>query len=450
MRRPILALLCLALAACPTAPKQAEQDAPGPSAPDSSTKSSAKPSTPELSSLEPAAPKQQPEIVRTDLVAEDLPAIPKLEALAATELGSGQFAFPESTDELAPRAAVSLGEGLLLVGQAYLDRRPGTPPQSWRWAGFVPSGGGEPRSTLHDPGAIRAAIAHEGGALVTGTRGVGFDSRGWFAKVSSDGTITSEAALESPNSTELFAVLPGRGDAELAIVGGYVDAQGWLVSLDSLDLAATPRWEKYIGSYGYTQVRGLVRLDEGQLLAIGVRGQQFGESWAALAPGDGGGTAAGDDVEQIKIEIAGADQNQMLRVIVDVGAAGYLAFGTAKRNHIQAHDQLLAVSFDRKGKLGWSRVVPEVRVTDVVAVRRVDDGATVLVVVPSSDASEAETALALVHTPSDPSKPSRARRLADSEGWTAVGFVDGSPNAELITAQRIESGLEWRRLAVQQ
>src|SRR5690606_30571083 len=128
----------------------------------------------------------------------------------------------------------------------------------------------------------------------------------------------------TPSSTEMFAVIAGQSPAdeagELAILGGYVDAQGWLVSLDS---SWQTRWEKYIGSYGYTQVRALARVDGGELLAIGTRGERFGEAWSARAPADGGESAAATDVTQTKIEIEGADPNRSLRALVDLGEAGF-------------------------------------------------------------------------------------------------------------------------------
>ncbi len=437
MRRPIVALLSLALVACQPAPNRAEgkaNDAAGAAAKPEPTKPESKPRV----SPKPA----EPEIVRKDLVAEELPAIPTLEQLTATELAAGEFTFPEGTNELVARAASSLGDGLLLVGQAYFDRRPGQPSPSWRWAGFAPSSG-EPRSTRYDPGVIRAAIAHDGGGLLTGNRGVGFDARGWFAMVAPDGTIKTETPLDSPNSTEMFDLIPGRGDGELTVVAGYVDAQGWLVSLDA---SGNRRWEKYIGSYGYTQIRALARLDDGDLLAVGSRGQKFAEFWAAVAPGDGGETAAPDDVTQTKIEIAGADQNQMLRALVDLGEGGYVALGTAKRNYLQAHDQLVAVGFDRSGKLGWSRVIAELRVTDVLGARVHDGAAQFLVAVPTSNDPRPPTALALVSVPVDASAPVVARQLSDTEGWTSAGFIEGSAT-DFVAQRPSDAGLEWRRLA---
>ncbi|HLT37608.1 MAG TPA: hypothetical protein VK034_15050, partial [Enhygromyxa sp.] len=353
-----------------------------------------------------------------------------------------ELSFPEGTDELAPRAALALRDGLLLAGQAYHDRRPGTPPQTWRWTGFIATDG-QSRSTLHDVGAIRAGIVHDDSGLLTGTVGTGFDTRGWFAKVSPGGMLTDETTLETPSTTEVFAVIPGRAGDERVVLGGYVDAQGWLTSLD---IDGQRRWEKYIHSYGQTQIRALARLDDGDLLAIGSRGEKFGEGWSALVPGDGGPSAAGDDVTQTKIEIEGADQNRMLRAIVDLGAAGYLALGTARRNYFQAHDQLLALGFDRAGALSWARALDGVRVTDIHGARGHGGAVSVLVSVPLDDSPEPATALALVTVSPDPSAPIVARQLTDTRDWTSAGFIEGSTAVELLGYAPSKAGVAWRRM----
>jgi hypothetical protein len=433
LRRISIALSSLAIFACQAAPEPSK-DAPKPDRPTAET-------TPAME-LQPQ-PAKGPEPIRKDLIAEDLPAPPSLESLDAIALASGELGFPEGTDELAPRTALALGGGLLLAGQAYLDRRPGAPPQSWRWTAFVPQSG-EPRSRLHDPGAIRAGIVHDGAGLLTGTRDLGWEARGWFAKVDADGTITDETALDTPDTTEMFDLVPGRASGELVVLGGYVDAQGYLISLDA---GGQRRWEKYIGSYGYTQVRALARLDAGALLLVGTRAQGFGEAWSAIAPGDGGKDAGPDDVEQTKIEIDGADPNRLVRAIVDLGPTGYVALATAKLNYLQAHDQLLAIGFDRAGAVTWTRVIEGVRVTDILATRAHEGRVRALVSVPLDAGPQPKAALALVTISPDPTTPIVARQLSETSGWTSAGFIEGVAAPELIAYTPSTSGISWRRLS---
>lgn len=446
MRRISIALSSLLLLACPSASKEQPEKSAKQAEPSKPVEAKvAEQPEPEPKPIEPKQPEpKQPEVVRKDLVAEELPPVPTLETIAATELAAGTLACPEGTDELTPRAALELRDGLLLAGQAYLDRRPGSPSQSWRWTGFIPRSG-EARSIHTDPGAIRAGIVQDGQGLLTGTRGIGFDARGWFAKVSADGIVTDETPLETANVTELFDLVPGRGNGELVVLGGYVDAQGWLIALDA---AGQQRWEKYIGSYGNTQVRALVRLGAGELLAVGTRAKGFGEAWSGRAPSDGGKSAAGDDVTQTQIEIEGADPNRMVKAIVELGDAGYLALGTAKLQYLQAHDQLFAVAFDRKGELAWWRVIENVRVTDVLGARVHAGHAQFLVSVPLDDKAQPELALALVTVPADATAPVIARAVADSTGWSSAGLVEGSAALELVGHKRSADGIAWRRLSI--
>lgn len=431
MRRTFIAL-SLAAFACQAAPQRSDD---------------ASKSRPAAENHEPAerdrtasAGTKKVPFVRKDLFAEDLPPVPTLEQTDFEALASGELGFPEGTDELAPRAALALSGGLLLAGQAYLDRQPGAPPQSWRWTGFVPTEG-EARSTLHDHGAIRAGIVHDGVGLLTGTRGTGWETRGWFAKVTADGTVIDEVALDTPNTTEMFDLVPGRTKGERVVLGGYVDAQGYLISLDA---AGQRRWEKYIGSYGYTQVRALARLDGGELLTVGTRAEAFGEAWSAIAPGDGGKSAAPDDVVQTKLEIDGADPNRMLRVIVDLGPDGYVALGTAKRNHLQAHDQLLAIGFDRAGTMTWAHVVESARVTDILGAHAHLGIVHVIISVPLDDSPQPATALALFHLVT--SGTEWTVQLADTGGWTSAGFIEGSTGIELLAYTPSKTGIRWQRL----
>lgn len=436
MRRTLIApLLGLAVLACKPASNDAparSNDAPQPEAPEPERN----PADIEL------VPPKKANYIREDLLGKDLPPAPKLESMPATVLASGELPFPEGTDELAPRVALALGDGLLLAGQAYLDRRPGTPPQTWRWTGFIPTDG-EPRSTLFEQGAIRAGIADEQGGLLTGTRGVGFPVRGWFGRVDDAGEMVQEIALETPNSTEMFDLVPGVNDGEQVVLAGYVDAQGWLISLD---IAGRKRWEKYIGSHGSTQVRAIEWLHRGDLLVVGSRAQKFGEAWFAVAPGDGGPSAAPDDVTQAQAEPDGADPNRMLRAIVRLGDSGFLAFGTARRNHLQAHDQLLAIGLDANGVQLWARVLDGVRVTDIHGARAHDGQAQVLVSVPLDDTQQPATALARVTVGFDAGAPIVARQLTDSAGWTSAGFIDGSRENDLLGYAPSKAGVAWRRL----
>jgi hypothetical protein len=161
MRRTVIALSSLLLLACQPPAK----DQPGQADASKQDKPEPKPEGKQV------PPPTKAQLVRKDLIAEDLPPVPTLEQVDATVLSSGELAFPEGTDELVPRAALLLRDGLLLAGQAYLDRRPGTPSQSWRWSGFIPRSG-EARSVRTDPGAIRAAIVVEGGSAMTRAGGL--------------------------------------------------------------------------------------------------------------------------------------------------------------------------------------------------------------------------------------------------------------------------------------
>jgi hypothetical protein len=438
MQRTATLLLAWIGLAC-SEPRSEAKPEPEPAKPEPAKAEPAKvePAKPEPAKPEPAKPSVSP-LTRKDLLAENLPLVPTLESVTLTASDEGRFAWPEGSDELMPRAAVAVRGGLLLVGQAYLDRQPRRISKSWRWLGFAPTSG-EPSASKLDAGAIRAAISDgEGNALVVGTRGEQSDPRGWFAIVGGDdGALDVQVDLESPSATEMFDLIPGGEPGELAVVGGYVDAQGWLVSLDR---AGTQRWEKFIGSYGATQVRALVRLSDAELLALGTRAQTFGESWWAKSPANGGKDASPDDVTQDKITIAGADVHQMLSAVVDLGDAGIVALGTAKQNHIQAHDQVVAVGFDRSGAVAWSKVIPDVRVTELYGGRAVAGTASFVVALPGSG-------LGLIEISGDGATLA-ARKIADTEGWGAAGFVEGAESALVLGFMPTDAGIQWRRLAL--
>lgn len=434
MRRTAISLLGLLALACakqdPQAPAQGA-DAANPPSPAAQPES-----TPTPERAEPA------EIVRKDLLAVDLPPVPTLETLTLTPTREGSLALPDGTDELAPRAAVALGDGLLLAGQAYLDRHRVRPANSWRWLGFVPSteAVAGSSSTKLESGAIRAAIADgQGGALLCGASGIGFDVRGWFGRVDARAQPGLQVELDTPTSTEMFDLLPGAAEGELAVLAGYVDAQAWLVSLDD---AGQQRWQKYVGSYGYTQARALVRLDgpRHDLLAIGTRAQGFGESWWAKIPGDGGDGPSAEDIEQDKLDLPGADQHQMLRAIVDIGEAGFIALGTAKRNHVQAHDQPIAVGFDRNGVVAWTKVLPDLRVSEVSGATSKPGAASFIIEIPGPD-PDSPHALALLEL--DATSHS-AHELANSAGWSSAGFIEGADAATILSYAPTATGITWR------
>ena len=417
----------------------------------SSAQTSATPTT-DVSSPAQEIPEWKPtprKIVRTELIAEDLPPVPALGLRTLKTARAGSFAFPEGTDELAPRAAVALGEGLALVGQVYLRRRPGRPPATWRWIGFVPEQGDATGRRLGE-GSIRAAISNrEGGALLAGNRGASSDSRGWFATLSADATLGDEAELDSPMATELFDLVPGRGPDERAVVLGYVDAQAWAVSLDA---SGAQRWQKFVSSFGYTQIRAAARLagEPADMLAVGSRAEGFGEAWWARLPHDGGPDASPTGVEQDKLDIAGADPNQGLHALVDLGEAGFIALGTAKRNHIQDHDQLLAVGFDPSGAPAWSRVLADVRV-HTIRDGEPKPGAPgvarfVLSVPVAGPEGGPNRALALLELGASADAAVVIEQIADSEGWSSAGFVAGG--AGLVAYRPTPTGADWRELSL--
>ena len=436
MRRTLLSLVCVSALACAKPPEQQAQEQAEAKA---AAEAKAKEEPPEWKPT-----RRKPEVVRTDLVASDLPSPPTLDEFEPDVTATGSFDYPEGTDEIAPRAVVELGKGGLgLVGQVYFQRRPGRPPETWRWIGFAPESG-VATSTKLGPGAIRAAIpSADGGALVVGSRVGSEKARGWFAQLDASATVTLERDLDSPSLTEMFALVPGVASqaGELAVVGGYVDAQGWLVSISE---AGERRWHKFLGSYGYTQIRGLARLDgeSGDLFAIGARSETFGESWAARVPGDGGPDASPEGAAQFKVEVAGSDPHQMLEALVDLGAGGFVALGTAKRNFIQAHAQVIAVGFDREGKQTWSRVVPELRATSIVGGEARDGVARFVIGVPL-DAEAERSALALLELKPGAEGEVVTRQIVDTSERSAAPMAGG-----VLVYGQTKTGIAWRRASL--
>lgn len=398
--------------------------------------------TPEAPATTPEPPKPSGPAVppgREDLVATDLPAPRSLDALTLERTRAGSFKFASATDEIAPRAALSLGESLALVGQAYFERRPGNPLQSWRWWGVAPAGATETlASNTRATGAIRAAIPNgEGGALLAGTVGPTGNGRGWIGSIDASGNLGLDVELDSQSLTEMLDLLPGRADdpEEHAVALGYLDAQGWVLSLDA---KGQVRWQKFVSSSGYTQIRAAARLDSGDMLALGTVAKEFGDAWSALLPRDGGPDPSPAGVEQGVISIEGADKNQMLQVLVDIGEGGFVGLGTAKRNHIQAHAQLIAVGFDREGKTNWSRALPEVRAVSILGASGAGGRARFVLEVP--DAAGA-SALAILELRAGGEHS--AKQLADSAGWSSAGFVEGAAKPQVLSYRPSTEGIEW-------
>ncbi|EDM80991.1 hypothetical protein PPSIR1_25466 [Plesiocystis pacifica SIR-1] len=409
-------------------------------------------------------PEPKPKAGPVDAAMAELPAPPALDLRPTTPVSEGRFANPEGSDALNPHAVIALDGALLFAGQALDGTKRRGPAPSKRWLGLAPTGAdAQPSSTAFEPGSIYAAHydARNGGqALLVGTRGLAFDARAWFAVASAKGELSVETVIDTPNTTELFAVLPGAASqaGELAVVAGFVDAQAWVASLDE---AGQPRWQKYVSSVGYTQARAMLRLPSSPELAVfGGRFQGFGESWWARVPGDGGAGMAGDDVAQDVLSIPGADENQLLRSALAVPGVGLLALGTARKNFEQLHDQLVLASFDPSGRPGGSWVVDAVRVTEVcdAVARPKSNTALVAVLVPSaqtdSETGTLSTELAVVELnfsdgADQKGVQTKAWRVEDSVDWSCAGFVDGpEPGTDLVTHRADEGGLSWRRLAL--
>lgn len=455
MRRTAILLSPLLLLACEPPPQVSVERGHG-DAQASKASPQAPPAAPETASetaVAPAAtatvtPPPKAQIARQDLVATDLPPVPNLELATLEVIRDGRFDHPEGTDELAPRAAVALEGGLALVGQAYLERRKGAMPQTWRWLGVAPgsSGASEGSGTKLEPGAIRVALPDAaGGALLAGNTATGDDARGWFGTLDAKGELAVDVTLESKTLTEMFDLLPGTGGSEAAVVLGYMDAQGWVVSLDA---KGELRWQKFVSSFGYTQIRAAARLDGEDMLAVGTRAQGFGESWWSQLPKDGGDDASPEGLTQGKLDIEGADPHQMLHTIVDLGEQGFIALGTAKRNHIQDHDQVLAAGFDHAGQPTWSRVVPDFRVTTIYGgqVDPASPGAAHFIVELPLPGETERTALGWLELNPGADGIMVPRQLGETEGWKSAGFVEGADGLQIVTYRQAEGGMQWRVL----
>jgi hypothetical protein len=189
-------------------------------------------------------------------------------------------------------------------------------------------------------------------------------------------------------------------------------------------------------------------------VAVGSLAQRgVGEAWSATLAREALRTdaLAADAGDGARIEVPGADPHQVVHAIVDVGERGYVALGTAKRNLFQAHEQVFAIGFDRRGALAWTRVVPELRATAVLGARGVasEPGAALFIVgLPLDDELEPDTALGLVRVPADPEAALVAERLADSDGWSSAGFIEGSEGGAMLGFHPISTGIEWRQVAL--
>jgi hypothetical protein len=375
---------------------------------------------------------------------EGPPPIPGL-LLARLEIErEGSFALPEGTDELVPRTAVALGRGLALVGEAQVSREA---PQAWRWVGFVPNENeaGEGVSTKLDTGSIHAAIRDgKGGALLAGELASGRDARAWFGALDAKGRMTEELELDGESATRVVELLVGHGSNERALVLGNVGDQGWVASVDS---SGAVRWQAHVSSSGPTQIHAAARLggERGDLLVIGNRAQAAREAWWGTIAGRGGADAV---VDQGSFEIEGADPDQTLDAIVDLGDMGFVALGRASRDREQSHDQVIAVGFDRTGEPTWSRVLEHFRAIEIYggAVNPELPGIANFVLRVPIGGGEHESALAWLDISPGVDGILVPRQLAGTVGWASAGFVEGREDAAILTYTRTEAGIDWRIL----
>ncbi|MCA9682212.1 MAG: hypothetical protein KC457_08455, partial [Myxococcales bacterium] len=266
--------------------------------------------------------------------------------------------------------------------------------------------------------------------------------------------------LEDGPPDQLLALVPGRGAAQIGeermVVLGRHGRGGWLGSL-ATGPNATLRWKLSLADE--IELRDLVRLspDGDTLLLVGGRRKQQSTPWSAVME-------RGDEpahlVRQDDLTLVGVAAESSLRTIVDLGAAGFAALGSAGSGPGVEHEQLFVAGFDRSGKPTWSRVLDEVRAGAVLGVAAREGHALFLVSVPLIDIDDRGRpvqSVALIDlvpaVESDDEAEGKAavvvtsRMLEGSESWTTAGFVDHRAEAIALYGQR-PAGIVWRLVGV--
>lgn len=363
------------------------------------------------------------------------PPIPSLLLTTLESERQGSFTLPAGVDELAPRAAVVLGRGLALVGEARSSER-----AARRWVGFVPDAG-QPSSVELGEGSILAAITDgKGGALLAG--GAGPEARGWFGALDARAKVTLSEELEGEASTTLRELLAGHAPGERALgLGG-----GWIVSLDG---RGGLRWQRSLAS---ARVHAGARLhdERGDVLAIGTQLARESHAWWGVLVGPGGPDT---QIGQGQFEIEGADPHRGLDAIVDLGDMGLLGLGRARREATQAHEQVIAVGFDRAGAPTWSRVLEYFRAKEIYGTGAVNPElvgiANFVVRVPVGGNEEDRSALAWLDISPGVDGILVPRQLAGTEGWESAGFIAGREFPAILAYRRTEGGVDWRVLPLE-
>ena len=435
--RAAFALLLPFTLACSSPPEPAKSG---------SAKSSSEPAKPANDPVTPATPakesKRKPFKVepRAELVAKDVPPAPTLATTTLAPTQSGSVNLPEGIGVVLPHAALALEQGLLIVGQAYVEYDPKIrATEIWQFQSFVPSTG-EPRASKGESGSIRAGtLDGEGGALLVGSLGVGMDARAWVGRVGPDGSAKAALPIESLGFSDLLAATGGGPQGELAVLAGFSDT---VALLRSIDAAGKKRWQPALEAEGMLQLRALARLDDQVLLGVGSLAQREGNAWWVRAAADGSAIEKGT-VESLDLEGSGVDSNRLLYAITAIPDAGLVALGLAKRGVVQDHDQVFAVGFDRSGKVEWARAIDQVRATQVRGALGWQGAAMFVLEVPAGEGR----ALALLRISGSGDADIRVEQLEGSEGKRSAGFVQGAATPEILIADTLGS-LSWQRLAV--
>ncbi len=393
-----------------------------------------KPAKVELHPKATTSPPIEHVVEREKPAADWPPPIPGLllDKLAVEREGS--FALPDGADQLTPRAAVAIGDGFALVGDARVGHRQ-------RWLGFAP-GDGSARELSFDAGSITAAISDgDGGALLAGHAGLDGDARAWFGALDGRAKLTASVELDGDAPVDVVDVLAGHEPDERALLLGNVSSRGWALSFDERDRV---RWKTDPGELGSTLVHAGVWVPAagGELLVIGTRPEGAGE--AAWSRRDDG------RFEQGEFAIEGADPIRTLDAIVALDHdMGFIALGRAKRETTQDHDQVIAVGFDRRGQPTWARVLEHFRASEIYGgtIHRGQPGvAHFLARIPVG--GEPSTALGWIEICPGVDGVVVARQIAGTLGWESTGFVDGRDDGAMLTYMRTAAGIDWRVLLV--